>query len=181
MRKTLPKECKKCGSAFLADLREHNRGYAHYCGKACAAAHLQEVREWKKANKFPNSVCAFCGTTFYRSPSKQAKSKSGFTFCNRACKEAAQRSDSRVRIKEILPDHYGTGASKYRNRAFDTYPAKCACCGYDDFKEILQVHHIDRNRENGSLENLTILCIRCHWEDHLRHNDGPFSSTRGLV
>ena len=42
---------------------------------------------------------------------------------------------------------------------------KCECCGIEDWmgKPIsLEVHHIDGNRLNNSLDNLQILCPNCH-------------------
>ncbi len=47
----------------------------------------------------------------------------------------------------------------YRKLAFKNYPHTCAMC---DSKEKLQVHHKDKNRENNTLDNLVILCQKCH-------------------
>jgi hypothetical protein len=38
----------------------------------------------------------------------------------------------------------------------------CANCGFNKWPTILQFHHIDRDRKNDSLENLTVLCPNCH-------------------
>jgi hypothetical protein len=35
-------------------------------------------------------------------------------------------------------------------------------CGYDEFVEGLDVHHIDENRKNNKLNNLIVVCGICH-------------------
>jgi hypothetical protein len=47
-----------------------------------------------------------------------------------------------------------------RNR--DGY--KCASCGIpqEEFIRRLNVHHIDENKHNNNLNNLTTLCYKCH-------------------
>lgn len=46
---------------------------------------------------------------------------------------------------------------------------KCERCGYDKYIKILGVHHIDRNRNNNSIQNLEVLCPNCHSEEHMKH------------
>lgn len=65
-------------------------------------------------------------------------------------------------------------ASSYRRVAFSRYPWKCAICGYKEhtnhvrgskffkYPVILDVHHLDGNRENNDPSNLAILCPTCH-------------------
>jgi hypothetical protein len=46
---------------------------------------------------------------------------------------------------------------------------KCESCGLDEWmgKPIpLELHHIDVNRFNNTLENLKILCSNCHMQEH---------------
>ena len=49
----------------------------------------------------------------------------------------------------------------YRKLAFDRYAPICAHCGFG-VPEILEVAHLDGNRQNNALENLVILCANCH-------------------
>ena len=46
---------------------------------------------------------------------------------------------------------------------------KCERCGYAVY-QILQVHHIDRNRNDNSLDNLELLCPNCHAKEHYLKN-----------
>ena len=50
----------------------------------------------------------------------------------------------------------------YHRVAFSTYPHECCVCGYNEFTEILEVHHIDGDRSNNEPENLIIICPNCH-------------------
>jgi len=49
----------------------------------------------------------------------------------------------------------------YRKLAFDKYPPICAYCGFG-INEILEVAHLDGNRDNNDVKNLAILCPNCH-------------------
>ena len=49
--------------------------------------------------------------------------------------------------------------------AFRNYKHKCVMCGLEE-ECCLQVHHIDGNRHNSSLDNLIILCANCHSRIH---------------
>ena len=40
---------------------------------------------------------------------------------------------------------------------------KCERCGSS---KKIQVHHVDRNPHNNSLDNLEILCLSCHKAEH---------------
>ena len=56
-------------------------------------------------------------------------------------------------------------SSFYLTLAFREYKHKCAMCGLEE-ECCLQVHHIDEDRSNPSLENLIILCANCHNRIH---------------
>ena len=49
----------------------------------------------------------------------------------------------------------------YRKIAFDKYDPLCAHCGFG-VPAVLEVAHIDGNRENNDSGNLVILCSNCH-------------------
>ncbi len=123
--------------------------------------------EEKKNEKFAQDrielECAYCGKKFVRSKSKLKNSKSGLYFCCREHKDLAQRIESG--FKEIQPSHYGNSINNihnYRKNAFCNYAHKCAICGWNEDIDVLEVHHIDENREHNDLDNLIILCPICH-------------------
>lgn len=106
--------------------------------------------------------CAYCKQNFFVAPSKLDKSKSGLYFCCREHKDLAQRIDSGQEFDIMRPTHYGTKVKDYRQIAFSTYEHKCSACGWNEDERILEVHHIDSNRENNEIDNLVILCPTCH-------------------
>lgn len=106
--------------------------------------------------------CDYCGKEYYLSPSKANKSE--FHFCCRECKDQAQRLSSGEQFKNLRPEHYGkaNGLYSYREHAFEAYPHQCAVCGWNEDEDVLEVHHIDENRQHNDLDNLIILCPNCH-------------------
>ena len=106
--------------------------------------------------------CAYCKKKFIKPKARLNNSRSGLFFCCRAHKDLAQMVVSGEDFSEIRPDHYGTGLSNYRELAFRTYKHACACCDWHEDIRILEVHHVDSDRENNDISNLIILCPNCH-------------------
>ena len=55
-----------------------------------------------------------------------------------------------------------------RKLVFEIYNHRCVECGESD-RRLLQIHHIDKNPNNNSIENLELLCI---WDHMMRHPGG---------
>lgn len=168
LRKHAYVACNTCKCLFLKrlDFITRRPNYNHYCSVDCSRANLK-----------PNSKilvnCAYCNDSIYRTKSSIKKSKSGLVFCNRKCKENAQKIGG---IKEIQPNHYGTASIiDYRKLAFEMLDPKCNKCGYNKYVEVLEVHHIDKNRENNNINNLEFLCPTCHREFHFLDISGVYS------
>lgn len=62
-----------------------------------------------------------------------------------------------------------SGASGHRGKALDALPNICNRCGDEGD---LHVHHKDRDKSNGDLSNLEILCPSCHMSEH--HGRGEY-------
>ncbi len=171
MKTTIKKECVECKREFDAILSDVKRGRGKFCSQSCRSKfHGKRA----KVVHDPNLTCALCGEEFYRAPRLQ-RSRHGFYFCSRSCKDKAQKIGG---IKEIMPDHYDNHKSTYRAFALREKENKCERCNYDKIKGILEVHHRDRNRSNNELENLEILCPNCHMEEHHNSNDGRYWNTQ---
>lgn len=95
------------------------------------------------ALKFEKRECLCCGNLF----TTEARNSNEQVTCSRAC------SNTYFRTKD--------GASTYRSRALKHYGCKCSVCGFENILA-LEVHHIDKNRDNNSIENLKVLCANCH-------------------
>ena len=99
--------------------------------------------------------CAWCGKKIYRSKYQIEHNKTNFFYCSRTCGNLH---------KNALREESGEfdGSKNYRKKAFNNYPHECKVCGWNEDERILEVHHIDGNRENNNIDNLCILCPTCH-------------------
>lgn len=155
-RKAIELECGSCKNRFLK--RKDFVAEINYCSKSCK----------DKAQIVRNIVvCALCKTEFQSRKSKDKNSKSGIRFCSRKCKDDAQRIGSGFDM--IQPDHYGCGGANYRDIAYRVFPRKCMVCSFfDEYPELMQVHHIDSDRSNNDISNLAVLCPTHHWAITIR-------------
>ena len=151
-------KCDNCGKEFERETRRANeaikRGYKQYCSDEC-----------KANSKKIKCNCANCGKELLKNPSEIKKSKSGNVFCSKSC--AASYNNSHYRTGENNPNWKGGKFSgkKHLKVAYRTYISECANCGITE-ECVLEVHHIDENRENNDADNLIILCANCHCRVH---------------
>lgn len=101
-----------------------------------------------RPTNFVERKCLCCGTLFRT----EERASNEQVTCSRAC------SNTYFRTKESSP-------SSYRSRALKHYGSKCSVCGFSNILA-LEVHHIDKNRDNNSIENLKVLCANCHRITH---------------
>lgn len=140
--------CQTCGKEVW--IPKFAVGRRKYCSVGC------------KSENSKNRVtveCAQCGKPVVKVASRT--SRSGLFFCDRKCKEQAQKIGG---LTAIHPAHYTEeGCSDhYRVVARRTYKAECVSCGYAEQKKMLDVDHIDGNHSNNAVDNLQILCVWCH-------------------
>lgn len=150
--------CHSCNSRFEVEIRKFNsyrkHGWNFYCSNCKNRKRLTTIKE----------ICPVCNKEFIRHTYAK-KSKNGFYFCSKSC--AASYNNSHYRRGINNPnwiDGLHAGAS-YIKEAFRNYKAKCAICGLEE-KCCLQVHHVDENRKNNSVDNLIVLCANCHNRVH---------------
>jgi hypothetical protein len=153
------------------------------------------VAERYKRN--PNTKCIICGRPTYKRPVEIERNK-GRVFCSQTCYGASCRKEkpciicgnpilaglnkktcSRICANKIrVGIHYRAGRSTkdkvktqrwLKVRLLKERGASCERCGYNR-KEILVVHHKDRDRENNDLRNLELMCPNCHAEEHYLKN-----------
>lgn len=123
-----------------------------FCSKTC---------QYKSRLTGNHIKCGVCSKDIYRRIKQ--KSKSGKYFCSRSCATVFNNS---LKVGSKHPNFKDGLTEAYRKKAFSFYKTKCELCSYS-IKEVLQVHHIDKNRSNNKVENLVILCPTHHREIHL--------------
>jgi hypothetical protein len=154
-RKASEVKCVFCGITFLKPTKFVKIGVDNFC---CTEHYHLFKRNGETV------ICANCGISKVVSRSKYEKCKSKKFFCSRKCQSLSQCYDSGI---DYL-SNYGNGNSLYRTNALKHYGSKCEQCGYDEYESILEVHHIDFDRNNNNIENLSVLCCRCHRHITLR-------------
>jgi len=141
--------CKECSTEFATTLNNIKRGYGIYCSSEC---------RYKSNRK--TFTCSFCSTEFVDVSSRTRKSKTSNYFCSNECKYKAASCLSCDYATGPKPKDIGL--STYRNRALILLKNECVRCGYHEHVELLDVDHIDSNRQNNDISNLQILCVWCH-------------------
>ena len=74
----------------------------------------------------------------------------------------------KYQLQDILDGKYPGYSTSHLNKrllAEGIKEHKCECCGNSEWlgrKIVLELHHIDGNRNNNSLDNLILLCPNCH-------------------
>lgn len=155
--------CRTCQCVFDAKNSEIRRGGGKYCSRKCFPRFKKQVKE-------ANCTCAQCGSRFHVTESKLLE----YNFCTRTCKDRAQRIGG---VKAIQPAHYKDGSTNYHDKATNHFGYKCNRCGYCKYP-IHEVHHKDRDRTNNTIENLEVLCGKCHDEEHYLSQDGKYAKSR---
>ena len=107
---------------------------------------------------------------------KQIRSEDALTQFEDESQRAARSREvigpySEERLAAMRDAREQHGGGNYRKRALEYYGAECARCGATPGEDKLVVHHIDGNNVqtemgNHSLENLMVLCTKCHGKIH---------------
>jgi endogenous inhibitor of DNA gyrase (YacG/DUF329 family) len=148
--------CANCGAEVWRRKSQLEKYPRSYCSPGCLFAARR-----KRITK----PCAECGKSVTRKVSEVAKSKTGNVFCSQSCNT---KHLNRSRIGSKHPNYNG-GHRTYRVKAIRAHGAYChsehcelAKAAIEIPEGMLDVHHIDGDRENSDLDNLIVLCVWCH-------------------
>lgn len=156
-RPGVSRTCPVCQVSFVA--RKYYNDYDSKPDVCCSLICATDLR-YGKVRRFL-FLCSYCGKETVRRIKNKKNSRSGMMFCCREHKDLAQRLGSGV--EGFRPAHYGAPSGRnYRKKALRRYGPKCRGCQYSELEEMLDVHHLDSNRENNSIDNLIVLCVWCH-------------------
>ena len=158
----LLKNCTICSKEFKTKPFFVKNGGGKYCSKEC---HYKGLKTGETVE------CFHCSKEFYRTVKALRVSKSKKYFCSKSC-QAIWRNAEFSGEKHA---NWISGRSAYRSVLVrNKIPKKCVLCSSRD-ERVLAVHHIDKNRLNNKLENLTWLCHNCHFLVH-HHGAGKEKS-----
>jgi len=146
-------KCKICNTEFYVKPYHTSLGYGKYCSIKCRS---------KSQEKGKFVECALCSKSVWKMLKALKHSKSGKYFCTKSC-QTKWRNNYFSGDKHFL---WKGGQSIYRKKLLRTnIKPVCRRCDIEDVR-LLAVHHIDKNRKNNNLENLTWLCHNCHYLIH---------------
>ena len=145
--------CRICRRKFYAKPSWLKRGEGKFCSIGC-------YTQARKTGKTIN--CFVCGKETYKPLKELNRSKYKRFFCSKKCSTPWRNS---LYTGKRHPNwKYGEFSYKdtmNRNGA----PQVCTLCATRN-KEVIIVHHIDKNRKNNNISNLTWLCRNCHFLVH---------------
>lgn len=143
-------ECNKSYEIVASRLKQ-----AKYCSLKCCGVARRKLRI--------EAACDYCGKIHLFK--QAAYNKSVNHFCSNECKASFYRLNPHIGGVYAGRNSFAK-ASSYRKLAFETFEHRCHICNYNKFEDVLQVHHIDCNRNNNHISNLVIVCPTCHSEIH---------------
>lgn len=132
----------------------------------------QEIRQWIEENQ-PNAEIARklnCKVDTLKSYYKRM----GIEYSGNSARKGFSHSEQRKPIEEYLQSNVTNSAKRKRLIEEGIKEAKCEICNLSEWmgKPIpLELHHIDFNHYNNSLDNLQILCSNCHMQAHNYNNN----------
>jgi predicted nucleic acid-binding Zn ribbon protein len=120
-----------------------------FCSGLYSSTGLHNHQKACPENPENRKMCPQCGTAF------SGKSET----CSRACANTYFRSGER---------HPNWKESRYRTTCFLHHIKSCVVCGEDN---IVEVHHLDEDRDNNDPSNLIPLCPTHHayWHSRFRY------------
>ena len=132
----------------------------------------QEIREWINQNLSNAEIARrlVCKVDTLKSYYK----KMGIEYSGNQGGKGIKTDPKRKPAKEFVLTNASNSAKRKRLIEDGLKEAKCECCGLSEWmgKPIpLELHHIDFNHYNNSLDNLQILCSNCHMQTHNYNNN----------
>jgi len=161
-------KCVFCGKEFYRKKSWAERKGLKFCSVYCKDKYHSQLMKghnhprWKSTN----TKCRICGKRFHVKESRLKKART----CSKKC---SSEWKSKTQSGENNPA-YIDGSSKFpyplsfnrdiKEEVRNLFYRKCAICNKpeEENNKRLEIHHIDRNKENLSLNNLIALCKSCH-------------------
>lgn len=136
---------------------ERSKGKA-YCSMVCYGLACRKEKP-----------CLVCGKLILARDNKKT--------CSRAC---ANRHREGIKYKLNRPKDKVNSYKGLKVRLLQDRGSSCERCGYNK-PEILQVHHLNRDRSNNELSNLQLICPNCHYEEHYLEKSWLKKLNRSLI
>lgn len=130
------KGCSQCGREF--EFPDKDGNYKKFCSKECSI-----MNQYKKL--IPKEELE---RLYYKE--------------NLSIDKIAEKYEVYPQTIQLLMKRFGVTTKKYEVSPIKKYQIRKVECVLCETKEHLVVHHIDGEPSNNRIENLTVLCTRCH-------------------
>lgn len=156
------KTCLECGKQLTKKQQK-------FCSVKCA----NHNKKKKYFRHYEELICLNCG--------KEFKGLNGRKYCSLKCHN---ESIKKKIIKSFLDGSYTLNGNNaipktIREYLYERQNYKCELCNFEGYNlktgnTILQIHHIDGDSNNNSLDNLQVICPNCHakTENYMALNKG---------
>jgi len=145
-------QCKHCKQDFKYENNSQRANHSRWCDKNPKRndwnKNAHSYKRWGKIKSF-YVECFSCQKKFDVKEREKLFPQKNKYFCSRSC---ANSMGGKAKVAKYGISSYVTVAKKY-------FSEECAVCGEN---RVLDVHHIDENRNNNSPENLIFLCPNHH-------------------
>lgn len=144
--------CKYCQTTFETC---HGRCARIFCSTQCFHA-------WNTGNKVC-LTCENCGLEYFKVPSAAKHRRS----CSKKCKYEMSARENSIRFMgvERIPIENRSPIKVYREIHLSKFGKLCYICKTQS--KLIEVHHIDNDRNNNDSKNLISLCRSSHKRLHL--------------
>ncbi len=109
------------------------------------------------------NTCVVCGTKFRPRAEWTATTNSNRKTCGPECYGKLISS-----IVSVTSFKHGQSQVYYTPRALEFKKLECDWCST---KDLLEIHHKDKNKANNTKENIMTLCKSCHAKLHYKQDD----------
>ena len=109
-----------------------------------------------------SNICVICGKLF--------RPKQKWTDTTRLDKKTCSKECKHVLLSKINKKETGHSQAYYQRIRKELKPDVCEFCGAVPPIR-LDTHHIDRNHNNNTKENILVLCVKCHAHLHYLEDD----------
>lgn len=178
-RKRSKKSHQKLSVNFVKEAILKEKRYCVICGKELKNYQTKYCSvSCRNRNKYLTEgqeiVCQECGKTF---KSRDSNRK----FCSNKC---ASEYHKKIKINQWLEGKLKINPNRKLPQSIREYLLKinnnkCQICGFEGYNRatnnsILQIHHVDGNCGNNSIENIQLICPNCHamTENYMALNKG---------
>lgn len=154
-------KCKQCRKEFDVYKKAIEKGKGKFCSISCSTTYRNIHNNPTKSEEVREKI---------------SKNHADFSGENNPMFGVRGENAPGYIDGRILGEDGLTGSS-WRKIAKKNKKAICEVCEKIEGWENLQVHHIDGDRENNEIENLKVVCPKCHnnfYHKKERNEDGTF-------